>query len=280
MGTMDTRRAYAESLRLSANLELESVVDAFAQVPRELFLGPGPWQIVQPLDPGHPYRDTPDARLEHIYQDVGVAIDPARQLNNGQPSTHARWIEAAAPQTGESVLHVGCGVGYYTAILAEMVGPTGRVIAYEADAALAGRARVCLRDWPHVQVEHGDAGEPRGPHDVVYVTAGATHARREWLAALLPGGRIVLPLTAHVPMFPHGVGFVIRAERRGERWPVRVVSPVAIYDCVGARDEAAELQLRTLLHPEASARIQALSIEPHPKGRGCLLHMDGFCLQE
>lgn len=113
-------------------------------------------------------------------------------------------------------------------------------------------------------------------HDLVQRVVGFEREVRLWIAQQHP----VLPLTAHVPMFPHGVGFVIRAERRGERWPVRVVSPVAIYDCVGARDEAAELQLRTLLHPEASARIQALSIEPHPKGRGCLLHMDGFCLQE
>jgi protein-L-isoaspartate(D-aspartate) O-methyltransferase len=281
------RRAYAEGLRSSASLQVESVVDAFATIPREIFRGPGPWQIAQPLDTEHPYRTTPDARLEHIYADVLVAIDPARQLNNGQPSAHARWIEAAAPQAGESVLHVGCGTGYYTAILAEMVGPAGRVVAYEVDAALAARAHACLRGWPQVQVIHGDAGEPRGLHDVVYVNAGATHARAEWLAAVSPGARLLLPLTAHVPLpwaptpaSDHGFGFVIRAERSDGIWPVRVVSPVGIFDCVGARDEAAELQLRKLLDPEAAKRIRVLSVEPHSKGKGCLLHIDGFCLQE
>jgi len=44
----------------------------------------------QPLNPAVPYRATLGARLEHIYQDVVVAIDPTRQINNGQPSIHAR----------------------------------------------------------------------------------------------------------------------------------------------------------------------------------------------
>jgi protein-L-isoaspartate(D-aspartate) O-methyltransferase len=50
-----------------------------------------------------------------------VAIDAARCLNNGQPSALARWIDAFDLCTGDRVLHVGCGVGYYTPIL-----PDGR----------------------------------------------------------------------------------------------------------------------------------------------------------
>ena len=90
---------------------------------------------------------------------------------------------------------------------------------------------------------------------------------------------MILPLTAHLPGFPHGVGFAIRAERQGARWPVRIVSPVAIFDCVGARDEAAEQQLRKLLAPEISAKIRWLCIEAHSRGETCLLHREGFCLQ-
>ena len=40
-------------------------------------------------------------------------------------SLHAALIAAAAPQPGEHVLHIGVGVGYYTTILAELVGATG-----------------------------------------------------------------------------------------------------------------------------------------------------------
>ena len=47
---------------------------------------------------------------------------------------------------GERVLHLGCGMGYYTAILAELGGPEGAVLALEIDAPLAGTAREALTD--------------------------------------------------------------------------------------------------------------------------------------
>jgi protein-L-isoaspartate(D-aspartate) O-methyltransferase len=178
------------------------------------------------------------------------------------------------------VLHLGCGAGYYTAVLAEVAGASGRVVAVEADAALAEEARRNLAPWPQVQVVCGDGTDPQGPHDAVLVNAGATHARPEWLAALREGGRLLLPLTAHVPMFPHGVGFVLRLERRGTAWPARVVSPVGIFDCLGARDPAAEAQLRRLLAPGAAARVRVAETAAHERTAACLVHREGFCLQE
>ena len=98
------------------------------------FLGPGPWHIVRW---GGGYRVTPDADPIYLYTDGVIGILPKRNLTNGQPSLHAALIVAAAPQPGEHVLHIG--VGYYTAILAELVGATGRVTAIEYDAELAAR---------------------------------------------------------------------------------------------------------------------------------------------
>jgi protein-L-isoaspartate(D-aspartate) O-methyltransferase len=189
-------------------------------------------------------------------------------------------MDAVAPRSGESVLHIGCGVGYYSAVFAEIVGPSGRVVAFEIDPNLAARAKQLLAKWPQVRVEAADGGEPHGPHDVVYVNAGATHARPEWLSSLSAGGRILLPLTVRVPPFPHGIGFVLRAERRDPDWPARIVSPVGIFDCAGARDEDAELQLRNLLALGASAKIGLLSTAAHTRGDACLLHVEGFCLRE
>jgi protein-L-isoaspartate(D-aspartate) O-methyltransferase len=140
----EARRAFAEEIEAVAHLETPELVDAFARVPREAFLGPGPWQISRPFDTERPYRTTPDADPRRIYHDVVVAIDPARQLNNGQPSALARWIEATEIRRGDAVMHVGAGLGYYTAIMAELAGPTGRVHAYEVDPALAERARVSI----------------------------------------------------------------------------------------------------------------------------------------
>ena len=71
------------------------------------------------------YRATPDPDPVYLYTDDVIGILPERNLNNGQPSLHAALIAAAAPQPGEHVVHVGAGVGYYTAILAELVGARG-----------------------------------------------------------------------------------------------------------------------------------------------------------
>ena len=89
----DRRRYFAEEIEAVAQLDAPPVIDAFARVPREHFLSPGPWQIPR-LMIGPSYRATPDADPRHLYHDVAVAIDPSRQLHNGQPSALARWIAA------------------------------------------------------------------------------------------------------------------------------------------------------------------------------------------
>jgi hypothetical protein len=95
---------------------------------------------------------------EGIYQDGAVAIDPTRQTNNGQPSLRARSLKAVWPHPGESALHIGCGTGYCTAILAELVGPSDRVVAYEIEPDLAARARPYL---PGGSTTEGTPGLPQ-----------------------------------------------------------------------------------------------------------------------
>src|SRR5271156_6403146 len=105
------RERYVEELRYKAHLRSDAVIRAFAEVERERFLGPGPWQIMN-FDGS--YWGTPDANPRHIYHDVLVAIHPDRKLNNGQPSALAHLIEALELQRGAHVVHLGCGTGYYT----------------------------------------------------------------------------------------------------------------------------------------------------------------------
>jgi protein-L-isoaspartate(D-aspartate) O-methyltransferase len=279
----DRRRIFAEEVAAVAHLDDPALVEAFARVPREAFLGPGPWQIHKHGDVEHPYRTTPDADPRHIYHDVLVGIDPSRKLNNGQPSALARWLAGADLRRGDAALHVGCGLGYYTAIIAELVGPTGRVHGCEVDAGLAERARANLAPWPNVTVEASDASAPAGPFDAMFINAGCTHARSEWLAALAPGGRLVIPLTVRLPGLEKlgGIGAMFRIDRPagGGRWPANAFSQVGIFDCANARDPAHEAILRTLAAPGAADRITAVVIEPHDKGDACLAHIEGFCLQ-
>ena len=60
---------------------------------------------------------------ERLYEDVLVGIDARRGINNGQPSLHAQAIDALGLKEGETVLQIGAGAGYYTAILATWLGP-------------------------------------------------------------------------------------------------------------------------------------------------------------
>src|SRR5437879_12256889 len=85
--------------------------------------------------------------------------------------------------------------GYYTAILAEVVGPTGRVTAIEVDPWLASRAGSNLSYLAHVQVLAGDGGEiDLGPSDAIFINTGATHPRAMWLERLRMGGGALVPV--------------------------------------------------------------------------------------
>ena len=236
----DVRRFYAEEVCVCANVRSPALVEAFATVPRERFLGPGPWQIAYPdlARPGRvAYQATDDADPRHLYHNVLVAIDPARELNNGHPSSLAAWLDAVVLREGDRVFHMGCGVGYYTAIMAHVVGPGGRVLAVEADPALAERARVALGDYAQVEVRAGDgtAVDP-GAVDVVIANAGLTHAPPLWLDRLADGGRMLLPLTAALGTPAGSAGFMLRVERAGGSYAARFISPVAIFASVGGRD--------------------------------------------
>ena len=192
------RRWYAEDLKLRAPVRHNmAIVDAFAAVPRDRFFDPGPWPILteRPSIARHPqdYILTPDDDPRWICHDVLVAIDPERGLNNGLPSFWARNFDHLQLKRGRGILQVGAGTGYYTAILAEIAGPDGHVIAVEYDEGLAARARASLVPWPQVEVVHGDGrSHDPGEVDVIIVFAGSTHPAPLWLDRLAPGGQLSL----------------------------------------------------------------------------------------
>jgi protein-L-isoaspartate(D-aspartate) O-methyltransferase len=242
-GELDVvRRAYAKQLTAAAGIQDARVEAAFAAVPREHFLGPGPWQIMRWF---RGYEPTPSDDPVYVYTDHVIAILPERNLNNGEPSLHVRLIASAAPQQGEHVVHIGAGVGYYTAILAELVGPAGTVTAIEFDPGLAKRATNNFSTSPNVRVVSGDG--TRGAFDtadVIYVNAGASRPVAAWLNGLKNGGRLIVPLT--VDGFPSGNingGRVFRIERQGSDFLAKGISRIAIFPCEGARDPESESAL-------------------------------------
>ena len=235
-----SRRWYAEELRVTSPVRRnEAVIDAFAVVPRERFLGPGPWRLLPSTRPDDAYL-TPDDDPSWLYHDVLVVIDAKRRLNNGQPSLWARLLDQLDLKRGERALQIGAGTGYYTAILAEMVGAEGTVVAVEHDRDLAERAEDNVAPWPQVEVVTGDGTtyDP-GKVDVIVAFAGATHPAPHWLDRLKPGGRLLMALTGD-----NWWGFILKTTRTPSGFRAESLGGVGIFHCVGGRDPKAAKRLQ------------------------------------
>lgn len=227
------RRTYARTILERAGISSPRLEEAFATIPREDFVGPGPWSVFGASGSGV----TDDADPRRLYNDVLVALVPERRINNGQPSGHALWLSAADPRPGDHAVHIGAGTGYYTALLAHLVGPSGRVTAIEYDAGLAAKALENLKPWPNVAVLQGDgASLPFDPADVVYVNAGVTRPAESWLDGLKEGGRLVLPFTASAGPGQIPPGVMFRFERSGAEFRASVVSNAGFIPCAGLRE--------------------------------------------
>lgn len=246
------RQAYAKQILAEAGITDRRICAAFAQVRREDFLGQGPWQMMRASGM---YSMTPEADPVYLYTNTLVGIISERGINNGQPSLHAMLLAAAEIREGEHVVHVGAGTGYYTAVMAVLAGPAGRVTAMECDPELAERARRCLSGFANVRVIHGNgAASAADPADAIYVNAGVTHPADTWLDNLTDGGRLILPLTTDenipsmraAPFDPQRVmrtGAYFRIQRRGSTFEARWLFPVGIIPAEGAREKSAEAAL-------------------------------------
>jgi protein-L-isoaspartate(D-aspartate) O-methyltransferase len=271
------RRAYAKQIMAVFGVVDRRVEAAFASVKREDFLGRGPWQIMRW---GHRYVPTPSRDPVYLYDDVLVGILPERNLNNGQPALHAHLIASAAPRPGEHVVHVGAGVGYYTAILHHLVGRRGKVTAIEFDPGLAQRLAANFAGVGNVRVVRGDGARVEfDSADVIYVNAGATKPAETWLDRLMKGGRLILPLTAG--KFPAGdirQGAVFRIERRGDDFLARRISGVAIFPCEGMRDEASDAALATAFENGRPQEVTRLYRHDDVRDEDCWVRGPGWCL--
>lgn len=233
---MSHRSFYAEYIVAKTGFRDRRIVDAFARVDRPKFCGPGPWKVWTAAG----YIETPSDDGALLYQDILIGLLPDRKINNGEPSLHARCLISVQVRPGDHVVHVGAGSGYYTAILAELAGPSGMIYGYEIVPELAERARDNLRDYPYVFVEDGSGSEmDLPPADVIYVSAGATGPMESWLNALRPEGRLIFPMTPEAGMG----GMLLISKGRSGEYDARFVGPAVFIPCIGARDSDMAVRL-------------------------------------
>ncbi|MGO9449814.1 MAG: VOC family protein [Candidatus Binataceae bacterium] len=275
------RSDYAEMIRQRGRIRSKRLVRALAEVPREQFLGKGPWQLSTMTG----IEQTPDDDPAHVYADVAVRIDPERKANNGMPVGVVRWLDALDLREGDTAIHAGCGTGYYTALIASVVGAAGKVIAVELDPGLAARSRANLKRFPQVRVLAADITKCEiEPADAIMFNAGATHPLDRWLDALNDGGRLVFPLI----QWPEGAdwgrrndpragwGVEMKIQRSGSSYSAACLGNVVIFPCLGALSAEADRLLQEALRRPPSA-IRSFRRDSHEKEPECWLHGAGYC---
>ena len=167
------------------------VLDVMARVPREQFV-----DVARPSD---------------AYADRALPIDCGQTIS--QPVIVALMTEALALTGNETVLEIGTGSGYQTAILAELAV---RVISIEQHAALSAQAGRVLDELGYRNVEFivgdGSRGLPeRAPFSRILVAAAAAELPRALVEQLADGGLLV------VPVGRQGGQVLERIERRGDK---------------------------------------------------------------
>jgi protein-L-isoaspartate(D-aspartate) O-methyltransferase len=151
----------------------ERVLAAMARVPRHAFV--------------------PASLARYAYADMPLPIGFDKTIS--QPFMVAVMTDLLAPQPGDVVLEVGTGLGYQTAILAEL---TRRVWTIEIVEELANEAELRLLQlgYSNVDIRVGDGGQgwpEHAPFDKILVSAASELCPPALIEQLRPGGRMVLP---------------------------------------------------------------------------------------
>jgi len=271
------RRFYSEELRIVAGLESPDLVSAFARVPRERYLRAPPWKFSSGTSVKQSsYRTT--SSVCDIYHDVFVALKSDKFLNNGQPSMIARLIAALKLSPGKRVFHCGCGTGYYTAIMAEVVGSKGSVVAAEIDSTLAEIAVTNLINYDQVKVLNRDGADvDPAPCDAILINAGVTHPHPAWLDCLSEGGVLVLPLSVGRKLSVNDA-MVLGITRRRNQYAAEPLSIMTIYSSQSMRDPMLQSMLNDSFESHAMLRLKSVRKDDHDRTDTFIVHVPGFCL--
>ena len=143
--------------------------------------------------PRHIFID--EAMASRSYEDTSLPIGHGQTIS--QPYIVARMTEILLENgVPDSVLEVGTGSGYQSAVLARLVP---KVYTVERIAALLSRARECHRALKlhNIYTKHSDGswGWPeKAPYQAIMVTAAPEEVPTSLLEQLAVGGRMVIPV--------------------------------------------------------------------------------------
>src|SRR4051812_42271856 len=211
------------------------VLDAFREVPRELFV--------------------PDKLRDLAYEDGPLPIEAEQTIS--QPYIVAFMIDAAGLAPGDRVLEIGAGSGYAAAVMSRIAG---EVAAVERQAALVplARERMARLGYDNVRIVEGDGsiGLPaEAPFDAILVAAAGSHVPDALKEQLAPEGVLVMPLGA-----PDDLQKLVRVTRTGaDTYEQEDLGPVRFVPLIG-REGWAGREAPSAPRPEMTAR----AAEPLP----------------
>lgn len=142
----------------------------------------------------------PASLKDRAYDNGPLAIGEGQTIS--QPLTVAFMLELLQPQAGQIILDIGYGSGWQTALLAEIVGEPGHVVALEIVPELCAQGRENITRYHFIErgivemyCQNATGGWPaRAPFDRIIAAASATEIPMAWKEQLKTGGRIVAPV--------------------------------------------------------------------------------------
>lgn len=146
----------------------------------------------------------PDELQSETYRDYPLSIGMGQTIS--QPTTVAIMLELLHPQAGNSVLDIGSGSGWTTALLASAVEPNGFVEGLERIPSLVEYGRNSLKrvHVTNASIDFTDPhtlGKPGNYYDRILVSASADKLPQTLIEQLSPGGILVIPILESVWRF-------------------------------------------------------------------------------
>jgi protein-L-isoaspartate(D-aspartate) O-methyltransferase len=206
MTSARTRDRLVERLR-KGGIGSTAVLEQIRNVPRHLFVD--------------------EALASRAYEDTALPIGLGQTIS--QPYVVARMSEALLDGfEGDSVLEIGTGCGYQTAVLAPLVK---KIYTVERIRELYQKSRQRLRDLDiyNVQFRPGDGWEgwaKYAPYDGILVAAAAAEVPQKLLEQLAPGGRLIIPVG------PSGRQDLIVVTRTGDQYEQESLGEVSFVPLV------------------------------------------------
>ena len=139
---------------------------------------------------------------DRVVADLDEPLSIGLGQTNSQPRTVRNMLRLLAVETGQRVLDVGAGSGWTTALLAQLVGPTGNVLGVELEPDLAtwggGNLGGQNVSWASIRTADPDVlGIPaEAPFDRILVSASARRMPDDLVAQLTDDGIMVVPVGA------------------------------------------------------------------------------------